>query len=138
LPDDIRQFDSGAVRSNDVDHLRFDLIPPVPLRRLAARYGMGAEKYGDHNYLSGIPYSNILNHVENHINKLKVKLAKGITVAEDDDDDLAAIAWGAFAIMQFDAMGRRQELNDLTPLNGPTGPTFHELFPNDKEPEVVA
>lgn len=112
----MRKFDTGAVRSNDCDHLRFDLIPPTPLRRLASRYGMGAAKYSDHNYLKGMPYSAVINHIENHLNKLKEQLAEGVEFDPSLDDDLAGIVWGAFTLMQFDECGRREELNDLTPL----------------------
>src|SRR5690349_10053450 len=37
LPQNIRQFDTGAVRSTDSDDVRFDLVSPQALRRLAAR-----------------------------------------------------------------------------------------------------
>jgi hypothetical protein len=101
----IRKFESGAIRSSDVDHLRFDLIPHLALKRLAARYGMGAQKYGDHNYLKGIPFSNIINHMEAHINKFKADPSSA------SDDDLAAIGWAAFTLMVFQET--RPELNDL-------------------------
>lgn len=105
-----RRFASGAVRSNDVDHLRFDLIPPNALKRLAARYAMGAEKYGDHNYLKGIPYSNIINHLEAHLNKFKTQRCVS-------DDNLAAIAWAACSLMVFEDQGR-DDLDDLYDFPG--------------------
>lgn len=86
----------------DVDHLRFDLISPIGHRRLAARYAMGAERYGDHNYLRGIPFSNIINHLEAHLNKFKM--------GDTTDDNLAAIAWGAFTLMTFEEL--RPDLDD--------------------------
>jgi hypothetical protein len=105
VPEPIRKFESGAIRSSDVDHLRFDLIPHLALKRLAARYGMGAQKYGDHNYLKGMPFSNIVNHMENHVNKFKADPSSA------SDDDLAAIGWAAFTLMVFQET--RPELNDL-------------------------
>jgi hypothetical protein len=86
-----------------VDHLRYDLISPVGLRRLAARYAMGAERYGDHNYLKGIPASNIVNHLMAHLENYRA--------GRRDDDHLAAIAWGAFTLMHYEET--RPHLMDL-------------------------
>ena len=101
----VRMFASGAMRSNDVDHMRFDLIPCVALQRQARRYGMGAERYGDHNYLKGIPYSCIINHLEAHLNDFKMHRCT-------KDDNLAAIAWAANTLMAYESMGR-DDLDDL-------------------------
>jgi hypothetical protein len=90
----VRRFESGAVRSADVDHLRYDLISPVGLRRLAARYALGAERYGDHNYLKGMEASNVINHLMAHLEKFRA--------GRRDDDNLAAIAWGAFTLMHYE------------------------------------
>lgn len=100
-----RVFSTGAKRSNDVDHIRYDLIPHVALRRLAERYGMGAEKYGDHNYLKGIPYSVMINHIQNHLENFKRDRCTR-------DDNLAAIAWGVFSLMAYEALSRT-DLDDL-------------------------
>ena len=54
-------FPSGAVRSSDADDVRFDLITPIGLRRLAEAYAEGARKYGDSNWQRGIPASQMLN-----------------------------------------------------------------------------
>jgi hypothetical protein len=43
-----------------------------------------------------MPISSILNHLEMHLNHYKLN---GNTV----DNDLAAIAWAAFALMHFEA-----------------------------------
>lgn len=41
---------------------------------------------------------NIINHIEKHLNHLK---ADGVLSV---DDDLAAIAWGVFALMHFETL----------------------------------
>lgn len=58
---------------------------------------MGSVKYGDDNWLKGIPISNIINHIEKHLAHFK---REGTGCA---DDDLAAIAWGVFALMHFES-----------------------------------
>lgn len=88
------QFTSGAERSGDVEHVRFDLITPVGLERLARRYALGAEKYADRNWEKGLPASDCINHVRSHINNY--------LAGNKDDDDLAGAAWGLFAIMHYE------------------------------------
>lgn len=88
------KFPSGAVRTTDANHVRYDLISTVGLRRLAARYAMGAKKYKPHNWEKGLPASDTMNHVLNHIN---------LWLAGDkSDDNLAGAAWGLFALMHFE------------------------------------
>lgn len=78
---------------------RFDLICPTGLRRLAARYGLGAEKYTDFNWCGGdgdLTFQRArLNHLIKHVNEF---LAHGNV----GDDNLAAIAWNAFALMHYE------------------------------------
>ncbi len=99
------RFDSGAVRSKDVDHLRYDLIPTAPMERLALRYGMGAEKYGDWNWQKGMPDKVLVNHLEAHLQKWKS--------GDRSEDHMSAVAWGAFAIMYFDDQRVKQAKNQL-------------------------
>ncbi len=95
-------FKTGAVRCK-LDTVRYDLISPQGLRRLAETYAEGAMKYTEHNWRKGIPYSNLINHMLQHIN---LYLAGDRT-----EDHLAHAAFGLFAIMEFEET--RPELNDL-------------------------
>lgn len=99
----MKRFKSGAVRSRDAEETRFDLITPIGERRLAATYAEGAAKYGDNNWLKGIPASDLLNHAKRHIN---LWLAGDAT-----EDHLAHAAWGLFAVMHFEET--RPELIDV-------------------------
>ena len=96
-------FASGAVRSSDAAGVRYDLISPVGLRRLAETYAEGARKYGDYNWLKGMPASDVLNHAMRHI-----ELWRAGDAAEDH---LAHAAWNLFALMHFEET--RPELIDL-------------------------
>ncbi len=98
-----QRFESGATRSKmDV---RYDLIPSAALRRLARRYAVGADIHGDHNWKNGIPASAMVNHLLAHVDHFRdllEKLQRGEAVDwSQEDDDLAAIAWGAFGLMWF-------------------------------------
>ena len=88
---DRTQFDSGAVRAT-LDDVRYDLISPFGLRRLAMTYAEGAEEYDDHNWRKGMPFSTLFNHIMEH---LTLYLA-----GEEGEDHLAHAAWGLFAMME--------------------------------------
>ncbi len=104
IPDGSHQFDSGAVRAK-LDDVRFDLISPQALRRLAATYAEGARKYGDNNWRRGMEFSNVINHVLEHINTYLVTSDSG------GEDHLAHAAWGLFALMEQEET--RPDLDDL-------------------------
>ena len=64
-----QQFETGAVRDTNPGKGRFDLIPPVPLDRLAKLYEKGALKYEARNWERGIPVSRFIDSALRHINK---------------------------------------------------------------------
>lgn len=76
---------------------RFDLIPPLAIRRLADVYGEGAVTYGENEYLSRIlKASNVINHMVNHLL---------LFMAGDKKEDHAAkVAWGAFTLMVLEEL----------------------------------
>ena len=90
----LKHFETGAVRSRDADSVRYDLITPIGLRRLAETYAEGALKYGENNWLAGIPSSDLFNHAVRH---LYLWLA-----GDTSEDHLAHAAWNIFAIMHFE------------------------------------
>jgi hypothetical protein len=110
-------FESGAVRSERLK-ARYDLIPGQALKRLALRYALGAEKYGEWNWANGLPVDDLLNHVIEHLMKARDKfvamqaardIAKitntqpvDITMDLDPDDDLAGAAWGCFTLIEME------------------------------------
>jgi hypothetical protein len=92
--DNLTRFSSGAVRSSDAANVRFDLITPIGLRRLAETCAEGAQRYGDHNWEKGIPASVMLNHALRHI---------ALYLAGDaSEDHLAHAAWNLLAVCHFE------------------------------------
>ena len=96
---------------------RMDLIPPEALWELARVYGMGAEKYDDHNYLRGYDYSLSYSAMLRHA----TQWANG----EDNDSEsglnhLAHAAWHCFALMmyQFHDLGTDDRLPFAAGLKG--------------------
>lgn len=127
-------FQTGARRSEVKP--RYDLIPGTFLRRLANRFtgemkapGVatgGALKYGEGNWERGLPTSDVINHVMDHLNSYNDKFRAALTQAlnrGDDphkamdwvrehmnqwylvDDDLAGAAWGLAVLMHQEDTG---------------------------------
>lgn len=108
----LKYFESGAIRSTDADSVRYDLITPIGLRRLAETYAEGANKYGHDNWLHGIPASDLFNHTIRH---LYLWLA-----GDKSEDHLAHAAWNIFTMMHFEET--RPELIDILYANNDNVP----------------
>jgi len=87
-------FPTGAVRSADANDVRFDLITPIGLRRLAETCAEGARKYGDFNWQKGIPASQMLNHAIRHL----YLWLEG----DNQEDHLAHAAWNILGVCHFE------------------------------------
>ncbi|NDD52262.1 hypothetical protein EBZ39_00020 [bacterium] len=79
------EYDTGAVRSADCDHVRYDLISPIGLAALARTYAEGAEKFGAFNWENGMPVTDLLNHAIAHVYKF--------LGGDRSEDHLAHAAW---------------------------------------------
>lgn len=88
-----QSFDSGAVRDTQTGKGRYDLLPTRAIRRLARHYENGAVKYGDNNYLLGMPMSRFTDSALRH-------LFKAIEGHKDEDHFIAAI-WNLLAIVEY-------------------------------------
>lgn len=86
-----QEWETGSRRDTQAGKPRYDLIPALPLRRLADLYARGAEKYGEFNWQKGQPVSRYYASLFRHMQQW----------AEGDatEDHLAAVAWNAFAII---------------------------------------
>lgn len=97
-------FKSGAMRSSRVP--RFDLIPREGLRRLAERYTVGAVRYGDNNWKNGANDAEYIAQAKAHLIQ---HVWDYLETGNATDDNLAAIAWGAFALMEFEYRNNLQD-----------------------------
>ncbi len=86
-----QEFGTGAVRDIQEGKGRFDLIPTLPIRRLAQLYERGAIKYGDNNWQKGIPLMRYVDSAERHMNNLKA--------GEPTEDHAIAIVWNLFGFI---------------------------------------
>jgi len=91
---------------------RFDLLPWDALWKVAEHYGKGAEKYAARNWERGYEYSKIVGQIGRHL----AAIASGELIdPENGSPHAAAIAFGALALIAFEARGIGT--NDLPQLN---------------------
>lgn len=88
-PENVKKFATGAVRSNDADNERWDLISPIALRRVAETYREGEKKYAAFNWEKGMSISDLLNHAIRH----QYLFLSG----DRSEDHLAHACWGLMA-----------------------------------------
>lgn len=91
MTEELVDVGTGSTRSR-LDE-RYELIPGGPLKRLAGRYTLGAEKHGSWDWQKGQPAGVVFSHIIKHL----FLFAAGAR----SDDHLAAAAWGCFALMWF-------------------------------------
>lgn len=95
------RFASGAMSSGKA--LRFDLVPRRFLERVAKRFGLGAEKYGERMYRKGLRdrafIVDRLNHLQGHVQALLAPLNS----LELVDDNVGAIGWAAAFLAEVEA-----------------------------------
>lgn len=90
---------SNSATKADTGKLRFDLIPPTPLMKLAEVYTIGANKYSDRNWEKGLSWGRIFAAMMRHA----WKWWRGETHdPEDGQHHLASVAWCAFALMEYE------------------------------------
>jgi len=88
-----QEFGTGAVRDIQEGKGRYDLLPTRAIRRLAKHYENGARKYGDNNYLKGMPMTRFLDSALRHL----FKAAEG----QKDEDHFIAAVWNLMAIIEY-------------------------------------
>lgn len=101
--EELKQFDTGAVRSDDRGKTRWDLMPWGALDSVARVYTWGATKYADRNWEKGIPASRMFASAMRHL--------IAWMAAEDKDPEsnlphLAHAAWNVLGILEFTLRGR--------------------------------
>lgn len=104
---EIRSVNSDTGGEKGVKPERHDLIPTGALAALARHYGIGAEKYEDHNWRRGYEWSKSFNALRRHVDDF--------WGGEDIDSEtgsphMAAVAFHAFALLTF--MEEHPELDD--------------------------
>lgn len=104
-----RDFSTGSRRDDRKGKGRYDLIPPMAVKRLAQLYERGAEKYEDNNWRQGQNLSSTADSMLRH--------AYDYLSGDRSEDHIGAVIWNAIALMWTeDAIERGflpPELSDL-------------------------
>lgn len=127
----MQEYKTGAKRAQRMP--RYDLIPKIFIDRLALRFtgdlvdgipNGGALKYGESNWERGLPTSDVINHIINHLTSYQDRFRQSLSLAiqtnsntvmlsvqnlmqahSEEDDDLAAAAWGIAVLMYQEGTG---------------------------------
>lgn len=92
---------TGATRSV-INPVRYDLISPIGLRRLAETYAEGAAIHGDRNWEKGLPIDDCINRAIRHIYE---HLA-----GDTKEDHLSHATWNLIASMHFQEKQKEKEV----------------------------
>ena len=95
-------YDTGASRSADRAHERWDLISPIGLQALARTYAEGAAKFGACNWENGMRVTDLLNHGIAHIYKF--------LAGDRSEDHLGHAAWNILGAIH--SLEKWPELNE--------------------------
>jgi hypothetical protein len=108
-PVDRQHFETGAVRDNDKE-ARYDLVPPVPLRKLSVHFGRGAKKYAERNWEKGIPFMRMYASTMRHMQAW----VSGEDIDQDETmknpEHLVAALWNIYCLIELSQT--HQELDD--------------------------
>lgn len=114
-------YPSGAQRSAKAPH--YHSIRPEFLRRIAIRhtgqpfYDGGDSKYGEYNWMKGLPWQDTFNHLIDHLFQWKAAIEQGRL---PDEDDLAAAALN----IEFLMYGERAAAHEMAQRQPPV-PAHH-------------
>jgi len=107
-----QDFDTGAVRDTQEGKGRFDLLPTIAIADLARLFEAGAKKYGDRNWMKGMPLSRYMDSALRHL----FKALEG----HEDEPHLIQCAFNVLACHQTRQMVRAgllpAELDDVPSL----------------------
>lgn len=86
-------FETGCQRDTREGKGRYDLLPPILVKRLAELLERGAAKYGERNWEKGMPTSRCFDSALRHL----FQALEG----EPTEDHLAAVVFNVAAVMHY-------------------------------------
>ena len=121
-------------RKEDAGKLRFDLIPPGPLEKLAEVFTVGCRKYDDRNWEKGIRWGRVYAAMQRHA----WKWLKGESYDQrDGQHHLASVAWCAFALMEYEETCPDLDDRSVSVSNGHRPSPPGSTIPVDSRGNVV-
>lgn len=102
------EFETGSVRSKDVDDKRYSLLDPEFFSRAAKAAAEGEVKYGRDNWLKGQQASRVFDHLIDHLLRWQT--------GDRSEDHLGHASWNIMALMHFER--ERPDMMDLPVFSG--------------------
>lgn len=118
-------FKSGASRSESA--LMYHLVPSHGFRRLARRFTDGAVKHGKNNWRAGLTEPEFIEQAIDHLQEHFQRFLEG----NAGDDDLAAMAWGCFALMEVQRVAGDRLSEILANRNFVPAPYHYKGVPHE-------
>ena len=107
----VRAYEGGSYRDRRPGKGIYKEIPPIALKRLAARYEYGELKYGQAGeFKKGLPVSDCWDSAMRHL----VEYMAG----DNSEDHLAAVAWNVFAMMYMETPPMAKKWQDIKVRRG--------------------
>lgn len=100
IPDKIRRFPSGAIRSDNTGRERYDFISPLALKELAQYLAATENSFAQVNYFLGIPEDACVESLLRHVNDYQITPNK---------KEAIAILFNAVALVHTIALKERGE-----------------------------
>jgi hypothetical protein len=119
-----QEFSTGAVRDTADDKSRPDLISPFALERLGDWLKLGAQKYSERNWESGIPISRCIASLYRHLLAYQQN--------RREEDHIAAIMCNAMFVAHYEheiALG-------LLPVGIDDMPRYNQFVRDEEKPTV--
>lgn len=86
-------FDTGLSVNKIGTNYSYSIMPHRAIKRLAVHYENGAVKYGDSNWLKGIPMNRMYDSASRHLDKVFMGLI--------DEDHKSAAAWNIIGMIEY-------------------------------------
>lgn len=102
-----QNFDTGARRDTNEGKGAFHLLPSIAVKRWAVHMEKGAAKYGENNWLKGMPSTRYMESLLRH--------AFAYLAGDRSEDHMAAILFNAAAIMQNEEDDQLGDMHDMHP-----------------------
>jgi len=85
------KYETGALRDIEEGKVKYNLLPPECLKRVAQHYTNGAIKYSANNWKKGVPSERFFSSALRHLMQY--------WLGEKNEDHLAAVVFNIFGII---------------------------------------
>lgn len=100
---------------NEINNVRYDLVPPIGLREIHKAFTQKLKKYGKNQWKYGLSWTEVLSSLKKHLNKFEC----GEDYTEDGLLNIADVAMNALILAEFYFTYPQGDDRILAPVNKP-------------------